>query len=51
VHSAEVGASDAMASEKEQETAVGSFMGITGVDKERAVFFLQSAGWNVDVSM
>lgn len=32
-----------------QESLVDSFIGITGVDRERAIFFLQSAAWNLDV--
>ena len=32
-----------------QESLIDSFIAITGVDKERAAFFLQSAAWNLDV--
>lgn len=33
----------------QEEASIDNFRGITGVDRERAVFFLQSAAWNLDV--
>ena len=33
----------------DHEEMVKNFKMITGVDQERAVFFLQSAAWNLDV--
>ena len=34
-----------------QEALISQFRGVTGVDEERAIFFLQSAAWNVDVRL
>ena len=34
----------------DKEGLVAQFMAITGVDTDRATFYLESAGWNLDVS-
>lgn len=39
-----------MAENSSQEALIANFISITGADKERAVFFLQSAAWNLEVS-
>ena len=33
----------------DQEGLIKNFIAVTGVDRERAVFFLQSAAWSMDV--
>ncbi len=38
-----------MADNNSREDLVRSFRVVTGVDEERATFFLQSAAWNMDV--
>ena len=30
---------------------IAQFTGVTGVDAERAQFYLESAAWNIDVSV
>ena len=35
----------------DKEGLVAQFMAITGVDTERATFYLESAGWNLDVRL
>ncbi|XP_037067896.1 NSFL1 cofactor p47-like [Pollicipes pollicipes] len=35
----------------DNEALLAQFMAITGVDTERATFFLEAAGWNLDVAM
>lgn len=35
----------------EHEALLAQFMAITGVDNGRATFFLEAAGWNMDVSV
>lgn len=39
-----------MAENSSQKELINSFKAVTGVDDERATFFLQSAAWNMDVS-
>lgn len=36
-------------SESEQSNKVNEFVGITNVDTERAKFYLEMAGWSMDV--
>ena len=39
-----------MAESSSQRELIEKFKAVTGVDDERATFFLQSAAWNMDVS-
>jgi len=40
-----------MADAAEHDAMIAQFQGITGVDGERARFYLESAGWQVDLAM
>ncbi len=33
----------------QQESLITNFISVTGVDRERAIFFLQSSAWNLEV--
>ena len=38
-----------MADNNKQEEIIDKFIVVTGAERERAVFFLQSAAWNLEV--
>ena len=38
-----------MADEAQKATAIADFAGVTGVDAERAKFYLESSGWQLQV--
>ena len=40
-----------MSDSASQNELIAQFTGVTGVDTDRAKFFLESEGWNLDVSL
>lgn len=40
-----------MAADNNQDVLIERFCGVTGAEKERAIFYLQAAAWNLEVDL